>query len=229
MAKRGGDGSAGRVGSSAPHMGSTLFVRALAADAQNPLSPPSAAALAWAELLSGRMEMVDHFAHDGRRYIVVRLEPFGDRTTALTGREKLIAARRVQGASLKAIADELGISISTVAKALQRVLRKLRVRNIAELVSLFGRQAMTDLRAAPFSAEGANYLVLSHSASAPVLPPGLTLAEREIVSALLRGLSNGEIAAQRGVALRTVANQVASIFRKMDVRSRVELVRKLEL
>jgi DNA-binding NarL/FixJ family response regulator len=51
----------------------------------------------------------------------------------------------------------------------------------------------------------------------------LTAAEREVVSALLAGLANREIAAQRRCSVRTVANQVASVFRKTGVRSRAEL------
>ena len=53
--------------------------------------------------------------------------------------------------------------------------------------------------------------------------PTLTPAERAVVAALLAGHSNDEIARARGTALRTVANQVARIFKKMGVRSRAEL------
>ena len=52
----------------------------------------------------------------------------------------------------------------------------------------------------------------------------LTDAEREIVTALLDHQSNAEIARRRGTSVRTVANQVASIFRKLGVKSRGELV-----
>jgi DNA-binding CsgD family transcriptional regulator len=52
----------------------------------------------------------------------------------------------------------------------------------------------------------------------------LTPAESEVVAHLLRGDSSAEIATQRGTSLHTVNNQVASIFRKLGVRSRLELV-----
>ncbi len=51
----------------------------------------------------------------------------------------------------------------------------------------------------------------------------LTPAERAILSALLRGLSNAEIARTRGTSRNTIVNQVGSIFRKLGVRSRSEL------
>ena len=51
----------------------------------------------------------------------------------------------------------------------------------------------------------------------------LTEAEISVVHDVLAGLSNAEIGDKRGTALRTVANQVAAIFRKLGVSSRLEL------
>ena len=51
----------------------------------------------------------------------------------------------------------------------------------------------------------------------------LSPAERAVVEAVLRGQSNREIAERRGTSVRTVANQMASIFRKLQVGSRGEL------
>lgn len=52
----------------------------------------------------------------------------------------------------------------------------------------------------------------------------LTAAEDRVVRAIFEGKSNGAIAQERGTSSRTVANQVASIFRKYGVASRAELV-----
>jgi len=52
---------------------------------------------------------------------------------------------------------------------------------------------------------------------------GLSGAEREVMEALLRGDSNAAIAHRRRRSARTVANQVASVFRKLGVGSRAEL------
>lgn len=61
----------------------------------------------------------------------------------------------------------------------------------------------------------------------PPLPAALTAAEREVVALILDGKSNAAIAKARGVAVRTVANQVASILRKLDVESRSALIARL--
>ena len=53
---------------------------------------------------------------------------------------------------------------------------------------------------------------------------GLTPAESGVVALILRGRSNAEIAAARRVSERTVANQIANVFRKLGVSSRLELV-----
>jgi DNA-binding CsgD family transcriptional regulator len=52
----------------------------------------------------------------------------------------------------------------------------------------------------------------------------LTPAESEVAALVLEARSNAEIARVRGASERTVANQVSSIFRKLGVRSRLELI-----
>lgn len=71
------------------------------------------------------------------------------------------------------------------------------------------------------------YLVLSFPAPSWELPECLTAAEREIVLAMLRGASNQAIARVRCTSIRTVANQIASIFVKLRVSSRIELAHRL--
>ena len=86
-----------------------------------------------------------------------------------------------------------------------------------------------DLRVAGLDAGGgeANLVVVSFALPAPTLPDVLTATEREIASAILDGASDKEIADQRGTSRKTVANQIAAVFRKLEVNSRAELVRLL--
>lgn len=55
---------------------------------------------------------------------------------------------------------------------------------------------------------------------------GFTDREREIVPLLIDGLSNDEIAEKLFISPHTVKNHVTSIFRKADVQSRFELLKK---
>lgn len=52
----------------------------------------------------------------------------------------------------------------------------------------------------------------------------LTAAEEFVARGVFDGKSNDAIARERGTSPRTVANQVASVFRKHGVSSRAELV-----
>ena len=60
-------------------------------------------------------------------------------------------------------------------------------------------------------------------AGAGVAVSDLTAAEHEVAFYAAAGLSNAEIAARRQRSPRTVANQLASVYRKLDVGSRAEL------
>ena len=52
---------------------------------------------------------------------------------------------------------------------------------------------------------------------------GLPSAEAGVLRLVMAGWSNARIAAARGTSTRTVANQVAGLFRKFGVASRAEL------
>lgn len=80
-----------------------------------------------------------------------------------------------------------------------------------------------DVRASVVELRSGRYLLLSFTPGEDLPRHGLTESERFIALALLRGCTNDEIARLRGTSPRTVANQVASIFRKLGVHSRAEM------
>jgi two-component system, NarL family, response regulator DegU len=53
---------------------------------------------------------------------------------------------------------------------------------------------------------------------------GLTAHEVDIVEYVARGLTNRQIACARGTSHHTIRNQLATIFKKVEVGSRTELV-----
>jgi DNA-binding CsgD family transcriptional regulator len=65
--------------------------------------------------------------------------------------------------------------------------------------------------------------VLRFPAPALRLPPVLTGAERAVALMAAGGASNADIARARCTSARTVANQLAQVFRKLGVGSRGEL------
>lgn len=54
----------------------------------------------------------------------------------------------------------------------------------------------------------------------------VTHAERSVLDLVISGASNAHIAYVRGTSARTVANQIASLLRKLGASSRFELVRR---
>jgi DNA-binding CsgD family transcriptional regulator len=70
------------------------------------------------------------------------------------------------------------------------------------------------------SDHGDEYLVISYPTTAHA---AFTPSEREVLSLVALGQSNASIARARGVSRHTVANQIASAFRKLGIRSRSEL------
>ena len=72
--------------------------------------------------------------------------------------------------------------------------------------------------------DGEELAVLSHPLDETFPLDGLTEAERQVTADVVEGLSNEQIARRRGTAAGTVAKQVASIFRKLGIGSRRQLV-----
>jgi len=70
-------------------------------------------------------------------------------------------------------------------------------------------------------------VVLLGSGGRPAELDLLTEAEEAVALLAVEGLTNAEIASRRGRSNKTVANQLASIYRKLGVKSREQLVRLL--
>jgi len=119
---------------------------------------------------------------------------------SLSPREHQALALAAQGLANKVIACELGVTVSTVSVYLVKAGRKLGVR---------GRVASIQAFHSTFDGE-------------PALPSALSTSERAVAALVLRGASNAQIASTRATSSRTIANQVASIYRKLGVRSRGE-------
>jgi DNA-binding NarL/FixJ family response regulator len=72
-------------------------------------------------------------------------------------------------------------------------------------------------------ADQALQLVASGGRGASVFP-GLTLREHEVLDLLAAGLDNEEIALRLGLTLKTVRNNVASVYTKLQVPDRAKAV-----
>jgi DNA-binding NarL/FixJ family response regulator len=78
-------------------------------------------------------------------------------------------------------------------------------------------------RVTTFEAGPDTFAILSFPVAELPLPDALSAAEKAVCQLLLTGASNAEIAQLRRTSVRTVANQVASILKKLGAASRSEL------
>jgi len=185
----------------------------------------------WPAVVAGEWILVDRFEASGRRHVVAYACEALARPLQVLRRTESVALRRaLDGAASKVIASELSVSDSTVCRLIQRALRALGLRDLADASRL--RSMVHSTLNVGSGSEAVHIGVLSdRSPEAGPVPPdqivGLTRAERDVLAAIVRGCSHRQVAAQRGTATRTVANQVASIFGKLGVGSRRELVARL--
>lgn len=182
----------------------------------------------WEELIGGRWTLLDKYEADGRRIVLaVRNAAAGADLCRLTSREVEALSMARKGAANKEIALTLGVSAATATRLLASVSRKLR-GSLADILTCIGTEdanAQTAQRCV--MAIGRSELLLATTPELPALQVSLSISEREIVAAALRGASNREISLARGTSVRTVANQLASAFEKLGVRSRRELASRV--
>jgi DNA-binding NarL/FixJ family response regulator len=83
--------------------------------------------------------------------------------------------------------------------------------------------APRSIQCSRFALGAVEYMLVAHALDLPEPRTPLTSAERDVAMCLLRGRSLAQIASQRKTSMRTIANQAASIYRKLGVRCRLEL------
>ena len=127
----------------------------------------------------------------------------------LSARQREVVGMFARGIASKVIALDLDLTKSTVAHHLATAEHKLGLRRWE-----FAR--LTEQPASPLGASRA-------PATTPRMATRLTQAEREVVSLALKGWSNSRIATARSSSPRTVANQLANAYRKLEVGSRTDL------
>jgi DNA-binding NarL/FixJ family response regulator len=195
-------------------------------------------AVVWQRFLEGAWTVVDAFSSQERCYLLVdtRAQDAGRcPPTARNARDLAVLQRALGGEMQKVVALELARSGAAISHAATSALRllglELSARRAPVLLILCAcahacKSTRAAARISPLDGDsGARFLI---SAERPdrELPDVLSPAEREVVRGIVEGQTNTAIA--RGAkSVRTVANQVASVFRKLGVGSRAELLRQL--
>lgn len=109
-------------------------------NARNHVRPenPERAVELWRALVDGRWSLVDSVDADGKRFLLARRnDPATSEPAALAAEERVVLALHALGHSSKLVAYELGIPASTVSARLRRGLKKMGLRSVTELSSVF--------------------------------------------------------------------------------------------
>jgi DNA-binding CsgD family transcriptional regulator len=161
--------------------------------------------------------------HIGRRGVVaVRV---GGEHTVVTADDRAVVLMAAGGHSNDEIACALGTSASTTAQRLRMNLKRLGVTDRHQLACLVAMASGPLARASEVVLGNTSFLVVTFDVAHghAHLDERLTNAEKAVTALAVVGLSNAEIAGARGVSERTIANQLAAIYRKLGVSSRFEL------
>lgn len=196
---------------------------------ESPAQYTPATQSAWEHFTSGCWSPIDSFEHEGVLYVIAQRVPQElNGSKALTLRDQAVLNKIAEGVSNKCIAYEVGLSQATISMVKAQIHEKLNVRSNAELARLLW---VLRSSARPQAAAVAGYWVIDRqeyvafSGRAETANIAmLSRAERIVFEAVISGLATNEIASLRGATPRTIANQLASIFRKLQLGSRSELL-----
>ncbi|HEY3252379.1 MAG TPA: helix-turn-helix transcriptional regulator [Polyangiaceae bacterium] len=196
---------------------------------------PYGLAFTWAGLCSGRLRIV-RYVQDSYQTSLYLEERRADDALRWAIRERplSILERVLAGQSLNYISLDLSLSCSTISAEFKVAMRALGLQARLSGLPLFLPQlwhaarihANDPPRVRPgWDGKGATKVSLPRPDL--ILPTFLSPAELQVCAMLLQGSTHAEIANERGTSLRTTANQIASIFGKLKVSGRLELVTSL--
>jgi DNA-binding NarL/FixJ family response regulator len=215
-----------------PPARSALQQEAIAADAR--ANVQISLALLWRELSLGLCKIADGFFSETRCFLVTT--PAGGPAEPLQGRRREILEAVLCGVGQKNIAVELKLAPSTIALNARVALdglgmssRPSRAHPLLMLAAKASRCQDGSVTAALsfVDFEGTPLRVISLPRPDLRLGEALPPAELSVVKSLIEGACYEEIAAMRGTSTRTIANQITTVFRRLKVSGRSELLTQL--
>lgn len=192
----------------------------------------------WRALKSGASRVEHSFATTSRYYVVLTRRTNSDFPDCRDGGANQgtigdrILERWLSGTSQKALALDFDLSGSTISTILRRELTELGMScspsKLPLIIGMLARAArhQSSIHAARFAAfdfDGRRFVVVGAARPEARVAEHVTPAEYATLCLLAEGASYAEIAKSRQVSLRTVANQVGSLFRRLGISGRLDL------
>lgn len=190
----------------------------------------------WADLSSGVWTFRDVFRTDERFLAVVRRSPAAPQRQ-LSPRKLRLFERVLLGTPPKVVAIENQRSLSSVTGAMQACLRSMglsaRGSQVPMLLTMAAcawrrpDRATIPARLSELDFEGEVHFVVSVARPDLRFPVSLSSAETEVLRRLLDGDTYAQISGARATSPRTVANQLATAFKKLGVSGRRATIERL--
>jgi DNA-binding NarL/FixJ family response regulator len=183
----------------------------------------------WDDLVAGRARVRGSYASDARQYLEVEAAS----ARALTNSQVALLERLLLGQPMKVIAFEAERALSSVSAQVQQItaglgfqggVRALPAALFGLVLCVKGRTRAADLDWRLSAAPEDGVRIYSMSRCDLVLPKSLARSECQVLRRLLDGSSYATIGRERGRSERTIANQLASVYRKLGVSGRTELL-----
>jgi DNA-binding NarL/FixJ family response regulator len=184
----------------------------------------------WSGLISGRFSVVSTSTTSESVTLRVQQRP--------VARAHSRAAQIFDAASCgelqKAVAIDLGLAPSSVAAMLRQVTRGMGLSckfsrlplAIPLLRHMICRPELVSVQLEPWPLDRAKpVLVIEMRRCDDVIAAKLSKSEYEVARQLLEGRTYRQMASSRATSVRTIANQVSSVFKKLGVSGRFEVLR----
>jgi len=214
----------------------SAVLRSLAAGRDAALSQSFDLSRLWLELCRGTWRFRDTFATDSR-YVALIEEPSARFPQPLKACKLAVLKRVLLGEPPKAVAMELRMGLSSVAAAIQDCLLGMgipgRLSQASVLLTMAAcaahqpERSPTLGRLSRVHANGEAFWVVSVARPDLSFPVRLSHAEAAVVRELVAGRSHAQISNSRATSPRTIANQLATVFRKFGVSGRGAVVHRL--
>ena len=187
----------------------------------------------WSSLLDSEERIADAFFTPERCYLILEGTP--SPMAPLTDRRRSLLERMLRGECQNSVGIELGLAPSTVAVHMREGLRFIGMHVKPSRCHPLPMAAALAAGAAPGAEswtaassilidEGRPLRVVSLQRPEVLLVDELPTAELDVVRGLVEGNGYDDISQRRGTTVRTIANQISSVFRKYRVSGRNELV-----
>ena len=191
-------------------------------------------AATWEELIVGSAKIESWSHSDAAWSMVLVRHPLPPHPAAsLRSRDVEIMEQALLCGARKLVAVEVGLSCSSIAVIMQTCFQFMglsclpsRIPGLVVAAAHARQQEVPRVQLRPKARNHWQFSRQTITVSRPdaALAAWLAPAEHTVITLLIEGMSYAEIAQARRTSVRTVANQVASGFRRLGVSGRAELL-----